>query len=180
MCNSLSLRQTNKNNGETDSKEAIVRDLYGLETTEPNVAFALCCGSRSSPAVKKKGSKLIKLTLKQEQWNIKLWQVRVYTAENVGTELERSKVEYLQASVMVTSTKRIALPELLLRNTVDFAADKELMVEWVCHQLPTSGSLRKSIMDCFRTSHTTSGRIISSTTVDKIPYDYEFQYLLAI
>lgn len=104
-------------------------------------------------------------------------QVRMYTAESVVAELERSKLEYLQASVIVTSTKKIALPELLMRNLLDFAADKELLVEWVCHQLPTSGSLRKSIVDCYR-SHS-SGRV-TGATVEKIPYDYEFQYLLAI
>ncbi|GMN24917.1 hypothetical protein TIFTF001_000751 [Ficus carica] len=140
-------------NGENDDKEAIVRELYGLESTDPNVTFALCFGTRSSPAV------------------------RMYTAESVVAELERSKLEYLQASVIVTSTKKIALPELLMRNLLDFAADKELLVEWVCHQLPTSGSLRKSIVDCYR-SHS-SGRV-TGATVEKIPYDYEFQYLLAI
>lgn len=102
----------------------------------------------------------------------------MYTAESVAAELERSKLEYLQASVIVTSSKRIALPELLIRNTLDFAADKELLVEWVCHQLPTSGTLRKSIVDCFRASHN-SGKI-ASAVVEKIAYDYEFQYILAI
>ncbi|CAK9171404.1 unnamed protein product [Ilex paraguariensis] len=36
---------------EKDDKEAIVRELYGLESSDPNVTFALCCGTRSSPAV---------------------------------------------------------------------------------------------------------------------------------
>ncbi|XP_062082153.1 uncharacterized protein LOC133788616 isoform X2 [Humulus lupulus] len=142
-----------KENGENDDKESVVRELYGLESTDPNVTFALCCGTRSSPAV------------------------RMYTAESVVAELERSKLEYLQASIIVTSTKKIALPELLLTNMLDFAADKELLVEWVCHHLPTAGSLRKSIVDCFR-SHN-SGRI-ATATVEKIPSDFEFQYVLAI
>ncbi|KAK4753775.1 hypothetical protein SAY87_001879 [Trapa incisa] len=34
-------------------KEAMVRELYGLETIDSNIAFALCCGTRSSPAVSK-------------------------------------------------------------------------------------------------------------------------------
>ncbi|POO01194.1 Ternary complex factor MIP1, leucine-zipper [Trema orientale] len=147
-----SMKEASKT-GENDDKESVVRELYGLESTDPNVTFALCCGTRSSPAV------------------------RMYTAESVVAELERSKLEYLQASVIVTSTKKIAFPELLLKNMLDFAADKELLVEWVCHQLPTAGSLRKSIVDCFR-SHN-SGRI-TTATVEKIPYDFEFQYLLAI
>ncbi|KAM3692398.1 hypothetical protein ACB098_08G084100 [Castanea mollissima] len=135
-----------------DDKEAIVRELYGLESMEPNVTFALCCGTLSSPAV------------------------RMYTADGVVAELEKSKLDYLQASIVVTSTKRIAFPELLLRNMLDFAVDIDTLVEWICHQLPTSGSLRKSLVDCFRGQN--SGKI--SSIVEKIPYDFEFQYLLAI
>ncbi|CAN1833168.1 hypothetical protein LINPERHAP1_LOCUS33717 [Linum perenne] len=151
------LRKTSSHTNK--KKESTVRTLYGLETTDPNVTFALCCGTRSSPAV------------------------RVYTSEGVTTELERSKLEYLQASVVVTSTKRIAMPELLVRNLADFAMDTDTLVEWVCHQLPTSGSLRKSIVDCFRggQSNSNSGKLApTAVSVEKIPYDFEFQYLLAI
>lgn len=34
-----------------DEKEAILRHVYGLGYPEPNVTFALCRGSWSSPAV---------------------------------------------------------------------------------------------------------------------------------
>ncbi|XP_052206353.1 uncharacterized protein LOC127810823 isoform X2 [Diospyros lotus] len=139
-----------------EDKEAMVRQLYGLESLDPNITFALCCGTRSSPAV------------------------RIYTAEGVVAELEKSKLEYLQASIMVmvtTSTKRIALPELLLRNMHDFAPNIDSLLEWLCHQLPTSGSLRKSMVDCFR--GLANGKDVSAI-VEKIPYDFEFQYLLSI
>ncbi|XP_021896276.1 uncharacterized protein LOC110813441 isoform X2 [Carica papaya] len=139
--------------GDKEDKETIVRKLYGLESMDPNITFALCYGTRSSPAV------------------------RVYTADGVIGELEKSKLEYLQASIVVTNTKRILFPELLLQHLLDFAFDIETLVEWVCHQLPTSGSLRKSMVDCFRTQNN-NAKI--SITVDKIPYDFEFQYLLAI
>ncbi|KZV47213.1 hypothetical protein F511_05264 [Dorcoceras hygrometricum] len=130
-----------------NSKMLVIQELYGLEETDPNVTFALCCGTRSSPAVK------------------------IYTAEGVTAELERSKQEYLQAAIVVaSSSKKIAIPELLLRNVRDFAQDMESLVEWICHQLPTSGSLRKSIAHIGK----------ASAIVDKIPYDYEFQYLLPI
>ncbi|KAB2028589.1 hypothetical protein ES319_D05G107200v1 [Gossypium barbadense] len=135
-----------------DDQEAIVIKLYGLQLMDPNVTFALSCGTRSSPAV------------------------RIYTADGVAAELEKSKLEYLQASIAVTNTKKIALPELLLRNMFDFSVDMTSLVQWVCQQLPTSGSLRKSMVDCFR-SHN-SGKV--SITVEKIPYDFEFQYLLAM
>lgn len=39
--------------GQWEEKESIVRELYGLESMDRNVLFALCCGTRSSPAVSK-------------------------------------------------------------------------------------------------------------------------------
>ncbi|KAL5056105.1 hypothetical protein RYX36_036787 [Vicia faba] len=139
--------------GEWEEKESVVRELYGLEFVDPNVTFALCNGTRSSPAV------------------------RIYTGDGVTTELEKSKLDYFQASILATGNKRIGFPELLLRNMLDFAVDTDSLVEWVCNQLPTSGTLRKSMVECFR-GH--SGNVKASSIVEKIPYDYEFQYLLTI
>ncbi|XP_042475707.1 uncharacterized protein LOC122057612 [Macadamia integrifolia] len=138
--------------GEMEEKEATVRSIYGLETPEPNVTFALCCGTRSSPAV------------------------RIYTAEGISTELEKSKLEYLQASIVVTNTKKILIPELLLRNMIDFATNFNSLVEWICHQLPASGSLRKSMVECLK-GHSYSKL---SNVIDKMPYEFEFQYLLVM
>lgn len=138
--------------GEKDDKEAIIRELYEVQPFNPNVTFALCCGTRSSPAVK------------------------IYTAEGVVAELERSKLEYLQASIVVASTKRIAVPELLFRNMLDFAQDADSLVKWVANQLPTSGSLRKSMVDLYRSQNI--GKLPNS--IDNIPYEYEFQYLLSV
>ncbi|XP_040994899.1 uncharacterized protein LOC121241268 isoform X2 [Juglans microcarpa x Juglans regia] len=149
---SSSMKEVYRKGEKDDDKEGIVRELFGIESMDPNVIFALCCGTRSSPAV------------------------RIYTADGVVAELEKSKLDYLQASIVVTNTKRIAFPELLLQNMLDFAVDTDSFVEWVCQQLPTSGSLRKSMVDCFR-GHS-CGKI--SSIVEKIPCDLEFQYLLAI
>lgn len=142
-----SLNEVYRKDGK-DNKE-FLHNLYGLASPNPNITFAISCGTQSSPAV------------------------RIYTAEGVMAELEKSKSEYLQASVVVTTTKRIQVPELLLRNMVDFAKDANSLIEWICLHLPASGSLRKSIVDCYRSQ--TTGRI-----VDKIPYDYEFGYLLVV
>ncbi|KAI3874454.1 hypothetical protein MKX03_004784 [Papaver bracteatum] len=135
--------------GEESKKDATMYSTYGLEFPEPNVTFALCCGTRSSPSVK------------------------IFTAEGVTAELERSKLEYLQASM--TDTKRLVIPELLLRNMADFAIDMESLVEWVCQQLPASGSLRKLMVDCIRDHN--NGKI---HIVENMPYDIEFQYLLSV
>lgn len=140
---------------DNEDQEAKFHELYGLELSDPNITFALCCGTRSSPAV------------------------RIYTSDGIGDELEKSKLEYLQASIITTTTKRIALPELLLRNMHDFAPEMDSLVKWICHQLPTSGTLRKSMVDCFRGLHGGNNNKISSF-VDKVPYDFEFQYLLSV
>ncbi|XP_077223737.1 uncharacterized protein LOC143857211 isoform X2 [Tasmannia lanceolata] len=138
--------------GEKDIKEDVVRSFYGLDRPEPNVTFSLCCGNRSSPAV------------------------RIYTADGVSAELEKSKLEYLQASIVVTSTKRLMIPKLLIWNMLDVASDMESFVEWVCNQLPTSGSLRKSMMECLRDQN--NGK--TEDIVKIMPYEFEFQYLLAM
>ena len=111
--------------------------------------------------------------------------MRIYTGEGVATELEKAKLEYLQASVVVTLAKRVILPELLVKHAVDFVARDDgngvemgSLVKWVCNQLPTSGSLRKSMVDCLKNQNSKASS--SSLVVEKIHYDFEFQYLLAI
>ncbi|XP_009131904.1 uncharacterized protein LOC103856546 isoform X1 [Brassica rapa] len=156
-------KPANSNMTQDRHEEMIIRKLYGIESTDPNITFALSCGTRSSPAV------------------------RIYTGEGVATELEKAKLEYLQASVVVTLAKRVILPELLVKHAVDFVARDDgngvemgSLVKWVCNQLPTSGSLRKSIVDCLKNQNSKASSSSSSLVVEKIPYDFEFQYLLAI
>lgn len=104
-----------------------------------------------------------------------VYQVRIYTADGILSELEKSKLEFLQASIVVTSTRRLVIPKLLLWNMPNFANDRDLLVEWVCNQLPTSGSLRKSMVECLRGPN--NGRI-SNASIEIMPYEFEFQYLL--
>lgn len=106
--------------------------------------------------------------------------MKIYTSDVIA-ELEKTKLEYLQASIVVTSTKRVLIPELLIRNLHELIGQNsnntmESLVEWVCQQVPASGSLRKSMVDCFR--GLSSGKL--SRVVDKIPYEFEFQYLLSM
>ncbi|XP_044955808.1 uncharacterized protein LOC123406348 isoform X3 [Hordeum vulgare subsp. vulgare] len=133
---------------DVDVKEQQVRSLYGLNSSEPNILFAMCCGIRSSPAL------------------------RIYKADRVMAELEKAKLDYLQASLVVISTKRLMIPSLIHSNMHDFAKDMESLLRWICDQLPTSWSLRKSMVDCLR------GHLKVEDVVEVIPYDYEFQYLL--
>ncbi|XP_068646164.1 uncharacterized protein [Aristolochia californica] len=134
--------------GEKDDTDDIVHRIYGLEYPEANVSFGLSCGTRSSPAV------------------------RIYTTDGVSNELEKAKLEYLQASIVVKSTKRLMIPRLLN----EFGKNTDSLVEWVCDQLPTSGSLRKSMVECYRGQG--NGKIRDVAEI--MPYEFDFQYLLAV
>ncbi|KAE8674742.1 putative Heat stress transcription factor A-2c [Hibiscus syriacus] len=127
--------------------EMIARGMFGLELSEPLVTFALSCGSWSSPAV------------------------RVYTASNVGAELEVAKKEYLQATVGISSTK-FAIPKLLDWYLLDFAKDFASLLDWICLQLPSE--FGKEAFKYLERAKTES----PPRFVQIIPYDFSFRYLL--
>lgn len=138
--------------GPMDEKEILLRHAYGLGYPEPNVTFALCRGSWSSPAL------------------------RIYTPDDVVNELGRAKLEYLEASVGFTNKKKVMVPKLLQWHMRDFADDMESLLEWIYSQLPCSGSLKRLMMECL------NGETKSPTTkmVEIQPYEPEFRYLLPL
>ncbi|KAG5557649.1 hypothetical protein RHGRI_007784 [Rhododendron griersonianum] len=138
--------------GLIDENEMLLRHAYGLGYPEPNVTFALCRGSWSSPAL------------------------RVYTPDDVVNELGKAKVEYLEAAVGITSKKKILVPKLLQWHMKDFADDLESLLEWIYSQLPPSGSLKRLIMECL-IGETKSPL---AKMVEIQPYDSEFRYLLPL
>ncbi|XP_070681877.1 LOW QUALITY PROTEIN: uncharacterized protein [Malus domestica] len=140
------------NKGPAYGKEMLLRHAYGLGYPEPYVTFALCRGSWSSPAL------------------------RVYTSDDIVNELERAKLEYLEASVEVTSKKKIVVPELLQWHMLDFADSMESLLEWIYSQLQRSGSLKRSIIECLNGE--TKSPI--SKMVEVQPYESEFRYLLPL
>lgn len=101
-------------------------------------------------------------------------QLRVYTPDNIVNELEKAKVDFLEASVGITSRKKIVVPKLLQWYMSDFADDMESLLEWIYSQLPRTGSLKRLIMDCLNGE--------AKSTINKMvevqPYESEFRYLL--
>ncbi|WZY90759.1 hypothetical protein YC2023_047494 [Brassica napus] len=135
-----------------DEKETLLRHTYGLGYSEPNVTFALCRGSWSSPAL------------------------RVYTADEVVNDLGRARVEYLEASVGVSSKKKIIVPQLLQWHMKDFADDIESLLEWIYSQLPRSGSLKAMVMECLKRK----AKVPLAKMVEIQTYGHEFRYLLSL
>ncbi|KAE9615051.1 hypothetical protein Lal_00048503 [Lupinus albus] len=140
----------NVNKDYLDKEEVLLRHAYGLGYPQPNVTFALCRGTWSSPAL------------------------RVYTPEEVVNELERAKVEYLEASVGMTNKRKIIVPKLLQWHMQDFADDIESLLEWIYSQLPRSGSLKRANMECL----IRETKYPMSKMVEIQPYESEFRYIL--
>ncbi|KAI3470741.1 hypothetical protein Pfo_027404 [Paulownia fortunei] len=136
----------------TDEKEMLLRHACGLGYPEPNVTFALCRGSWSSPAL------------------------RFYTPDEVMNELEKAKVEYLEASVGITSRKKISVPKLMQWHMKDFADDMESLLEWIYSQLPHTSSLKRLMMECLN-GETQSP---SQKLMEIQPYASEFRYLIPV
>ncbi|CDP00103.1 unnamed protein product [Coffea canephora] len=142
---------TEQKQGLAREREMLLRHAYGLGYPEPNVTFALCRGCWSSPAL------------------------RVYTPEEVVNELERAKVEYLEAAVGVTGKKRIIVPKLMQWHMRDFADNMESLLEWIYSQLPQSGSLKRLIMECLNSDKKSP----IAKIMDSQPYNFEFRYILS-
>lgn len=91
-------------------------------------------------------------------------------------ELERAKVEYLEASIGTTSKKNIILPKLMQWHMRDFADDMQSLLEWIYSQLPQSGSLKGLIMECLNGD--TKSPVPNMIQIQ--PYAYEFRYILSL
>ncbi|KAL8261181.1 hypothetical protein R6Q59_025230 [Mikania micrantha] len=129
--------------------EITARSVFGLELSEPLVTFALSCGSWSSPAV------------------------RIYTGSQVENELETAKKDYLQAAIGISTTKKmVAIPKLLDWYMLDFAKDRDSLLDWVCLQLPNETG--KQAMKCLERNKS----VPLSHCLRVIPYEFRFRYLL--
>jgi hypothetical protein len=118
-------------------------------------------------------------------------QVRVYTAEEVSSELEEAKVEYLERCVRVVqaagarrkktkASTTIMLPKLLYWHMRCFADDVESLLEWVHSQLPRSTSaleLKRAIRDLLLHRDRPP---VPEKMVEIEPYEAEFRYMLPV
>ncbi|KAM0830688.1 hypothetical protein ACQ4PT_066024 [Festuca glaucescens] len=118
-------------------------------------------------------------------------EVRVYTAEEVSSELEEAKVEYLEQCVRVVpaagarrkktkASTTIMLPKLLYWHMRCFADDVESLLEWVHSQLPHSTSaleLKRAIRDLLLHRDRPP---VPEKMVEIEPYEAEFRYMLPV
>ncbi|KAK3015912.1 hypothetical protein RJ639_007648 [Escallonia herrerae] len=120
---------------------------FAIDTFEPIVAFALSCGLYSSPAV------------------------RIYTAMNVGEELQELQRDFIRASVGVSSKGRLLVPKLLHCFAKGFVTDEKLAA-WISRFLP---SHQASFVEKYVSKRCQS--LLSSRSCGILPLDSRFRYL---
>lgn len=102
--------------------------------------------------------------------------MRFYTPDEVMNELEKAKVEYLEASVGITSRKKILVPKLMQWHMKDFADDMESLLEWIYSQLPHTSLLKRLMMECLNGENQSP----SQKLIEIQPYASEFRYLVPV
>ncbi|KAG2319819.1 hypothetical protein Bca52824_013032 [Brassica carinata] len=122
----------------------------GISTHEPLVSFALSCGMHSSPAV------------------------RIYSAENVGEELEDAQKDYIQASVGVSPRGKLIVPKMLHCFGKNFVDDSKVAL-WISRHLPPRQAA--FVEQCIHRRQWWGFLDSSSSKCGVIPFDSRFRYL---
>ncbi|XP_031384928.1 uncharacterized protein LOC116198816 isoform X5 [Punica granatum] len=119
-----------------------------IDGYEPLIAFALSCGMYSCPAV------------------------RIYTAKNVREELLEAQLDFIRASVGVSSKGRLLVPKMLHCFAKSFVDDAKLAV-WISHYLPPRQAA--FVEQCM--SQRRQSLLGGSRNCGILPFDSRFRYL---
>ncbi|MCO5606126.1 hypothetical protein L7F22_060313 [Adiantum nelumboides] len=123
---------------------------FAIDRAEPLVAFSLSFGATSSPAV------------------------RVYTAENIRSELQSALQGYARASVGVNTRGKLLIPKLLFDFGLDSMEEGNIL-DWVCQFLPCQQSTL--IRNCMKHRQHKS---LSSKHLSVVPFNFHFRYLFLL
>ncbi|XP_018450738.1 uncharacterized protein LOC108822207 isoform X2 [Raphanus sativus] len=126
------------------------QEQAGISKHEPLVSFALSCGMHSSPAV------------------------RIYSAENVGEELEDAQKDYIQASVGVSPRGKLIVPKMLHCFGKNFVDDSKVAL-WISRHLPPRQAA--FVEQCIHRRQRWGFLDSSSSKCGVIPFDSRFRYL---
>uniref|UniRef100_A0A2N9FH25 DUF547 domain-containing protein n=1 Tax=Fagus sylvatica TaxID=28930 RepID=A0A2N9FH25_FAGSY len=130
-------------------EERQLSSKLGLPNCQPLVCFALCTGALSDPALK------------------------VYTATDVGEELEAAKREFLQANIVVKKSRKVFLPKVLERYAKEASLNSDDLLKWLTENVDKK--LHDSIQKCI--DHKSSKKV--SQIIEWLPYSSRFQYVFS-
>lgn len=98
--------------------------------------------------------------------------MRIYTAKNVREELHEAQLDFIRASVGVSSKGRLLVPKMLHCFAKSFVDDSNLAV-WISHYLP--GCQAAFVERCM--SQRRQKTLLSSRNCGVLPFDSRFRYL---
>nr|XP_029121645.1 uncharacterized protein LOC105049243 isoform X2 [Elaeis guineensis] len=120
---------------------------FSIETSEPLVAFALSCGTYSSPAVK------------------------IYSPRNVREQLQEAQRDFIRASVGVSNKGKLLVPKMLHCFARGFVDDASIAI-WISHFLPQQQAA--FVEQCISRRRQS---FLGSRNCGIIPFDSRFRYL---
>ncbi|ONK61105.1 uncharacterized protein A4U43_C08F26300 [Asparagus officinalis] len=121
--------------------------LYSIDAPEPLLVFALSSGMYSSPAV------------------------RIFTADNIHDELQKSMRDYIQASIGISDKGKLLVPKLLHSFARGIVEDS-LLVDWICRYLtPDQVTVVRD------STSQKKQRLLGVRSFSIIPFDSRFRYL---
>ncbi|KAG6548561.1 hypothetical protein Mapa_010049 [Marchantia paleacea] len=122
---------------------------YAIDYPEPQTVFALCCGARSSPAV------------------------RIYTAGCINKELNLALRDYARASVGLSAKGKLLVPKLLYTYAREFLEDAAIL-DWICQLLPANQA--SLILEFWQQRQS---RLLGARKFEVMSFDFNFRYLFA-
>lgn len=97
----------------------------------------------------------------------------MYTASNVGEELEAAKREFLQANIVVKKSRKVFLPKVLERYAREASLNSDDILKWLTENVDKK--LHDSIQKCIdRKSSKKASQII-----EWLPYSSRFRYVFS-
>lgn len=98
-------------------------------------------------------------------------QVRIYTADNVQNELQRSMRDYIQASIGISDKGKLLVPKLL-HGFAGGIVEDSLLVDWICRYLtPDQVTMVRD------STSQKKQRLLGVRSFSIIPSDPRFRYL---
>jgi hypothetical protein len=127
----------------------ILESKLCLHNSEPLVFFALCTGASSDP------------------------MMRMYTAKNVASELEKAKREFLQAYIVVKNQRKVLLPRILERYAKEASLSNQDLLQFASENVETE--LGEAIKRCVELNK----RKKTSQIIEWLPYNTRFMYIFS-
>ncbi|KAK3153282.1 hypothetical protein QOZ80_2BG0170200 [Eleusine coracana subsp. coracana] len=133
-----------------DEKQ-LVQLKFGLPDCQPLALFALCTGASSDP------------------------MLRVYTAKNIMEELERAKLEFIQATMVVRKSKKVFLPRLVERYAREACLGPDDVLPWAQRE----GAVADGRKQQDAVQRASGSRRKAAQAVEWLPYSVRFRYAFA-